>query len=62
MFLGGWLSPFAALSFIPGWIWLGIKTFAVVTIFLWVRATFTLPLHQIMRLGWKSSSRSRSCG
>ena len=39
MFLGGWLSPFAALDFIPGWIWLGIKTFLVVSIFIWVRAS-----------------------
>src|SRR5207344_2084357 len=29
MFLGGWLPPFEFLSFIPGWIWLGIKTFVV---------------------------------
>ena len=40
MFLGGWLPPVEALGFIPGWIWLGIKTFVVVTMFLWVRATF----------------------
>src|SRR3954447_18743953 len=40
MFLGGWLAPFEFLSFIPGWIWLGIKTFALCTMFLWVRATF----------------------
>ena len=54
MFLGGWLSPFAFLDFIPGWIWLGIKTFMVVTIFLWVRATFPRYRYdQIMRLGWK---------
>ena len=54
MFLGGWLSPFAALDFIPGWIWLGIKTFCVVTIFLWARATFPRYRYdQIMRLGWK---------
>lgn len=54
MFLGGWLSPFAALSFIPGWIWLGIKVFVVVTMFLWVRATFPrFRYDQIMRLGWK---------
>ena len=32
LFLGGWLSPFAWLDFIPGWIWLGIKVFVVVTI------------------------------
>ena len=31
LFLGGWLPPFEFLSFIPGWIWLGIKTFCVVT-------------------------------
>jgi NADH-quinone oxidoreductase subunit H len=54
MFLGGWLSPFAALDFIPGWIWLGLKTFCVVTMFLWVRATFPrFRYDQIMRLGWK---------
>ena len=54
MFLGGWLSPFAALDFIPGWIWLAIKTFCVVTMFLWVRATFPrFRYDQIMRLGWK---------
>jgi len=54
MFLGGWLSPFAVLSFIPGWIWLAIKVFVVVTMFLWVRATFPRYRYdQIMRLGWK---------
>ncbi len=54
MFLGGWDAPIAALSFIPGWIWLGIKTFCVVTMFLWVRATFPRYRYdQIMRLGWK---------
>ena len=54
MFLGGWLPPFEFLSFIPGWIWLGIKTFCVVTMFLWVRSTFPRYRYdQIMRLGWK---------
>ena len=54
LFLGGWLSPFAFLDFIPGWIWLGIKTFMVVTMFLWVRSTFPRYRYdQIMRLGWK---------
>ena len=53
-FLGGWLPPFEFLSFIPGWIWLGLKTFAVVTMFLWVRASFPrFRYDQIMRLGWK---------
>lgn len=56
MFLGGWLSPldFAPFTWIPGWIWLGLKTFVVVTMFLWVRATFPRYRYdQIMRLGWK---------
>jgi NADH-quinone oxidoreductase subunit H len=54
MFLGGWIAPFAALDFIPGWIWLGLKTFMVVTVFLWVRSTFPRYRYdQIMRLGWK---------
>ncbi|MEO7850707.1 MAG: NADH-quinone oxidoreductase subunit NuoH [Rubrivivax sp.] len=54
LFLGGWLSPFGFLDWIPGWIWLAIKTFVVVTMFLWVRATFPRYRYdQIMRLGWK---------
>jgi NADH-quinone oxidoreductase subunit H len=54
MFLGGWLSPVAALDFIPGWIWLGAKTFFVVSFFIWVRATFPrFRYDQVMRLGWK---------
>jgi NADH-quinone oxidoreductase subunit H len=56
MFLGGWLPPvdIAPLNLIPGWIWLGIKTFMVVTMFLWVRSTFPRYRYdQIMRLGWK---------
>ena len=56
LFLGGWLSPIdsALFTWIPGWIWLGLKTFVVVTIFLWVRSTFPRYRYdQIMRLGWK---------
>jgi NADH-quinone oxidoreductase subunit H len=54
MFLGGWLSPFAMLDWIPGWIWLGIKTFMMMTLFIWVRVTFPrFRYDQIMRLGWK---------
>jgi NADH-quinone oxidoreductase subunit H len=45
---------FAMFNMSPGWIWLGIKTFVVVTMFLWVRATFPRYRYdQIMRLGWK---------
>ena len=56
LFLGGWLPPIDSTLFnaIPGWIWLGLKTFVVVTMFLWVRATFPRYRYdQIMRLGWK---------
>jgi NADH-quinone oxidoreductase subunit H len=54
MFLGGWDAPVAFLSFIPGWIWLGLKTFVVVSMFIWIRATFPRYRYdQIMRLGWK---------
>jgi len=56
LFLGGWLAPIdvAPLNWIPGWIWMGIKTFMVVTVFLWVRASFPrFRYDQIMRLGWK---------
>jgi NADH-quinone oxidoreductase subunit H len=55
-FLGGWLPPIdsALFNWIPGWIWLGLKVFVVVTMFLWVRATFPRYRYdQIMRLGWK---------
>ena len=56
MFLGGWLPPIdsAFFNWIPGWIWLGIKTCAVVTLFIWIRATLPrFRYDQIMRLGWK---------
>jgi NADH-quinone oxidoreductase subunit H len=56
MFLGGWISPIDSeiVNWIPGWIWLGLKTCAVVSLFIWVRATFPrFRYDQIMRLGWK---------
>ncbi len=56
MFLGGWASPidFAPFTWIPGWIWLGMKTFVVVSMFIWARASFPrYRFDQIMRLGWK---------
>ena len=56
MFLGGWIAPVdsALFNWIPGWVWLGIKTCAVVSLFIWVRATFPrFRYDQIMRLGWK---------
>lgn len=56
MFLGGWASPIDSIVFnwVPAWIWLGIKTFLVVSLFIWARASFPRYRYdQIMRLGWK---------
>ena len=56
MFLGGWLPPIQSelFTWIPGWIWLGLKTFCMVTLFIWIRSTFPrFRYDQIMRLGWK---------
>jgi NADH-quinone oxidoreductase subunit H len=67
MFLGGWSAPVSwslfgmqTPEFIQhtmgfwNWGWLFIKTFCVVSMFLWVRATFPRYRYdQIMRLGWK---------
>jgi len=56
MFLGGWAAPIeiAPLTWVPGWIWLGLKTFVVVSLFIWFRASFPRYRYdQIMRLGWK---------
>jgi NADH-quinone oxidoreductase subunit H len=56
MFLGGWYPPVdvAPLNWVPGWIWLGLKTFFVVSFFIWFRASFPRYRYdQIMRLGWK---------
>ena len=54
LFLGGWLPPFAFLSFIPGSVWFGIKICLFVILFVWMRAA--LPRYrydQLMGLGWK---------
>ncbi len=54
LFLGGWLPPVNSLNFIPGIVWLMLKTSFMVFVFLWLRATFPrFRYDQIMRLGWK---------
>jgi NADH-quinone oxidoreductase subunit H len=51
MFLGGWMGPG------PGWldpIWMALKIFALLIVFIWVRATLPrLRYDQLMALGWK---------
>ena len=54
MFFGGWQAPVAFLGFVPPFAWFLIKSFFVVSLFLWFRATFPrYRFDQIMRLGWK---------
>jgi NADH-quinone oxidoreductase subunit H len=60
LFLGGWLPPFGiepfsgALGHVWHAAWLLAKTFFVMFLFLWVRATFPrFRYDQLMRLGWK---------
>jgi len=56
MFFGGWQSPIDSvlLNWIPPFAWLLLKMFVIVTMFLWIRATFPRYRYdQIMRLGWK---------
>src|SRR5688572_10382486 len=56
MFFGGWQSPIDSVVFnwIPPFGWLLLKVFVVVSMFLWIRATFPRYRYdQIMRLGWK---------
>lgn len=61
LFFGGWLSPFDGVpvlgeffAVVPGIIWMLLKTFFFLFVYLWARATFPRYRYdQIMRLGWK---------
>jgi NADH-quinone oxidoreductase subunit H len=56
LFLGGWLPPlnFVIFYWIPGAVWLGLKTIIFLFTFIWVRAAFPRYRYdQLMRLGWK---------
>jgi NADH-quinone oxidoreductase subunit H len=50
LFLGGWQG----FSVLPPVVWFLLKVFAVVFLFIWIRATLPrLRYDQLMRLGWK---------
>jgi len=50
LFLAGWHGPYAPL----GPLWFFLKLFAVVSIFIWLKATLPrLRYDQLMRFGWK---------
>ena len=54
LFLGGTRAPLSLLAFLPGPLWLSLKTLLVLFTFIWVRAT--LPRYRydmLMNLGWK---------
>ena len=61
LFMGGWLSPFQGIpvlepmfAWVPGLVWLLLKTSLFLFFYLWLRATFPRYRYdQIMRLGWK---------
>jgi len=56
MFFGGWQAPLDSplTNLVPPFAWLLIKIFLIVSMFLWIRATFPrYRFDQIMRLGWK---------
>ncbi len=62
-FFGGWEGPFQGYPFglgdsllgQPSFLWLFIKVFVLLFLFLWFRATFPRYRYdQIMRLGWKA--------
>jgi NADH-quinone oxidoreductase subunit H len=49
LFLGGWRGPV-----LPGVIWFLLKVFAILFLFIWVRATFPrFRYDQLMKFGWK---------
>ena len=55
LFFGGWAAPIDFLEvYVAGNWWLGLKTSAMVFLFVWVRATFPRYRYdQLMFLGWK---------
>lgn len=61
LFLGGWHSPFEGIPYlansfnwVPGLVWLALKTSLFILLYFWLRATFPRYRYdQFMSLGWK---------
>ena len=49
VFLGGWQGPW-----LPSWLWIIIKTYAVILVFFWVKWTFPrIRMDHLMSFSWK---------
>jgi NADH-quinone oxidoreductase subunit H len=49
LFLGGWQGPW-----LPSWIWIIIKTYAVMLVFMWMKWTFPrIRMDHLMSFSWK---------
>ncbi len=58
LFLGGWRAPFGFLQGIAGfdlgWLWMSLKTFVMILVFMWFRGTWPrLRSDQLMGFAWK---------
>lgn len=54
MYLGGYLPPILALDFIPGIVWLLLKTGTILFLLIWIRWTFPrLREDQLQKFAWK---------
>lgn len=50
VFLGGWQGPW-----LPSWLWIIIKTYAVILVFFWIKWTFPrIRMDQLMSFSWKA--------
>jgi len=54
LYLGGWRAPLAVLDFIPGPLWLFLKSCFLMFLYMWIRWTiFRYRYNQLMSIGWK---------
>ena len=54
LFLGGWQAPLPFLTFVPSYLWFGLKLFLMVLSIIWIRGSLLrLRIDQLTRLSWK---------